>query len=206
MYVTAAFTSQVQSLSHENTAAPNLVLGINTNQQSPAQPKEYFDRGIHVEVATTIDRPADELFRFWRDFGNLPAFMRHLESVRVDGPTRSHWVARVHASRDHGKTWTTRSTVTIPGRNAFEPQVLQLADGRVLMAIRSDATGFYSYVFLSLSADNGVSWSAPWKSITPCRQTNEASPGRAPRPRPAPRAAGCTADPAARALYGRARR
>ena len=72
-------------------------LGINTNQQSPAQPKDYFDRGIHVEVTVTIGRPTDELFRFWRDFGNLPAFMRHLQSVRVDGPTRSHWVAKAPA-------------------------------------------------------------------------------------------------------------
>jgi hypothetical protein len=32
MDVTAAFTSQVQSLSHKNTAAPNIVNGINTNR------------------------------------------------------------------------------------------------------------------------------------------------------------------------------
>jgi uncharacterized membrane protein len=34
----------------------------------------------------------DEAYRYWRNFENLPRFMRHLESVTVNG-NRSHWVA-----------------------------------------------------------------------------------------------------------------
>ncbi|HKG22897.1 MAG TPA: cyclase/dehydrase, partial [Blastocatellia bacterium] len=37
--------------------------------------------GLAYAQAITIRRPAEELYRFWRDFGNLPRFMRHLESV-----------------------------------------------------------------------------------------------------------------------------
>src|SRR5436309_1657611 len=37
--------------------------------------------GIHIERAVTIDRPASELYRFWRDFSNLPRFMESVESV-----------------------------------------------------------------------------------------------------------------------------
>jgi len=50
--------------------------------------------GFRVEEAVTINRPAEELYRFWRHFENLPRFMAHLESVRTTGPTTSHWVAR----------------------------------------------------------------------------------------------------------------
>ena len=44
-------------------------------------------KAIMVEQTVTIDRPASELFAFWRDFENLPRFMDHLVSVRVDSPT-----------------------------------------------------------------------------------------------------------------------
>lgn len=50
-------------------------------------------RGSHVSKAITINRSPDEVYRFWRDFENLPRFMAHLESVQsVNG--RSHWQAK----------------------------------------------------------------------------------------------------------------
>jgi len=49
---------------------------------------------LHVEKSVTINRPAGELYAFWRDFANLPRFMKHLEEVRVEGDDCSHWVAR----------------------------------------------------------------------------------------------------------------
>ena len=59
-------------------------------------------KAILVEQAVTIDRPREQLFAFWRDFENLPRFMDHLVSVRVDSPTRSHWAARAPA----GARWS----------------------------------------------------------------------------------------------------
>lgn len=50
--------------------------------------------GTHVEESVTINRPAAELYRFWRDFENLPAFMKHLESVSIRDGGVSHWVAK----------------------------------------------------------------------------------------------------------------
>jgi uncharacterized membrane protein len=47
---------------------------------------------IHVRKSITIDKPPEELYRFWRDFENLPRFMRHLKSVR-SGASRLHWVS-----------------------------------------------------------------------------------------------------------------
>ncbi|HEY6935724.1 MAG TPA: hypothetical protein VI424_01150, partial [Terriglobales bacterium] len=36
---------------------------------------------ISVRKAITIDKSPEELYRFWREFENLPRFMRHLNSV-----------------------------------------------------------------------------------------------------------------------------
>lgn len=52
---------------------------------------------IEVHQSITISRPAAELYRFWRDFGNLPRIMAHLESVEVRDDRRSHWVANAPA-------------------------------------------------------------------------------------------------------------
>jgi uncharacterized membrane protein len=67
-------------------------LGLNTAK--PAEPNQYFNHGIHVEVSATIDRTASELYTFWRNFENLPRFMDHLQSVKVIDEKRSTWVAR----------------------------------------------------------------------------------------------------------------
>lgn len=54
-------------------------------------------RGVHVYESITINRPAPELFRFWRDFSNLPRFMEHLDHVQVLSSTRSVWTAKAPA-------------------------------------------------------------------------------------------------------------
>jgi uncharacterized membrane protein len=50
-------------------------------------------KGVRIERSVTVNRPAEELFRFWRNLENLPRVMKHLKSVTVTG-NRSHWVAR----------------------------------------------------------------------------------------------------------------
>lgn len=49
---------------------------------------------MHVTRTITILRSPSEVYGFWRDFGNLPRFMHHLERVEMLGTKRSHWVAR----------------------------------------------------------------------------------------------------------------
>jgi uncharacterized membrane protein len=51
-------------------------------------------RGGGVERAVTINKSATDLYAFWRNLENLPRFMRHLDSITVNGPGRSHWVAK----------------------------------------------------------------------------------------------------------------
>jgi uncharacterized membrane protein len=54
-------------------------------------------RGVHVYESVVINRPPAELFRFWRDFNNLPRFMDHLDRVDVLSSTRSRWTAKAPA-------------------------------------------------------------------------------------------------------------
>ncbi len=49
---------------------------------------------IRVEKVIAINRSPDELYQFWRQFENLPRFMRHLESVQQMSPKRSQWRAK----------------------------------------------------------------------------------------------------------------
>jgi uncharacterized membrane protein len=70
------------------------VLGIDGTQAGRAQPRDFFERGIHVSKAVTINKPARELFDYWRDLTNLPRIMSHLKSVEVIDDCRSRWVAK----------------------------------------------------------------------------------------------------------------
>jgi uncharacterized membrane protein len=54
---------------------------------------DKLSAAVHVERAVTIQKPAQELFDFWRNFENLPQFMGHLEEVRVHDDKRSMWIA-----------------------------------------------------------------------------------------------------------------
>lgn len=52
---------------------------------------------VRVEKVATINRPIHEVYQFWRNFENLPRFMRHLESVEVLDGRRSRWRAKAPA-------------------------------------------------------------------------------------------------------------
>ena len=57
------------------------------------------EQGLVVERGVTIQRPRDELYRFWRDFENLPQVLPHLRSVTAGPNGRSHWVTSGPAGR-----------------------------------------------------------------------------------------------------------
>ena len=51
-------------------------------------------REVHFETSIAINKSPEELYAFWRDFKNLPLFMKNLESVIMLDETRSHWTAK----------------------------------------------------------------------------------------------------------------
>lgn len=46
----------------------------------------------HIKQTVTVNRPAREVYAFWRNLENLPRFMSNLREVQSAG-TRSHWIA-----------------------------------------------------------------------------------------------------------------
>ncbi len=57
-----------------------------TEKQNPTR--------IRVERTMTVLKPVNEVYRFWRNFENLPRFMSHLKSVKTTGDRWSEWTAR----------------------------------------------------------------------------------------------------------------
>ncbi|MBV8535497.1 MAG: SRPBCC family protein [Alphaproteobacteria bacterium] len=52
------------------------------------------NRPVHVISAITINAPAEELYRFWRNVENLPRAMRHIEAVQALDDRSSRWRAK----------------------------------------------------------------------------------------------------------------
>ncbi|AVH69475.1 SRPBCC family protein [Nostoc sp. 'Lobaria pulmonaria (5183) cyanobiont'] len=68
-----------------------------------AQDAIGINQPIKIEKTVTINKSAEELYRFWHNFENLPTFMKHLKSVRVYNEKRSHWIA--NAPLDNSVEW-----------------------------------------------------------------------------------------------------
>jgi uncharacterized membrane protein len=67
-------------------------LGINTSEHNPATAVPA-QQGVKLETTIKINRPPEELYRFWRDLENLSQVMGHLKKVQPIDSQRSHWVA-----------------------------------------------------------------------------------------------------------------
>ncbi len=70
------------------------VLGVSTSDSTNPQTAIAAGHGTRVEHAVTVNKPASEVYRFWRDLENLPRFMTHLIDVDTTTDGRSHWVAK----------------------------------------------------------------------------------------------------------------
>ena len=71
-----------------------------------------------------------------------------------------HLVCVCHYSDDGGRTWQqSKDSVDQPGRGAMEPEVVELAGGKLLMIIRTQL----GHIATSTSTDGGDHWSAPGK-------------------------------------------
>ena len=62
----------------------------------------------NIEASVTIRRPIEEVFAFYRDFKNLPAFLGDVMDVEVAGPATSRWT--IHGPLGIQAHWTIRVT------------------------------------------------------------------------------------------------
>jgi uncharacterized membrane protein len=74
----------------------NAAIGRDTADRADRSTRDALrgSRGVRVEASTTVYRPALEVYAYWRDLDNLPAFMSHLHQVEDFGSGRSVWTAR----------------------------------------------------------------------------------------------------------------
>jgi uncharacterized membrane protein len=68
---------------------------------------------VELTATTTVGRPPDEVYDFWRQLDQLPRFMAHLDEVRITGPRTSHWKAS--APFDKQVEWDAEITQEVPG-------------------------------------------------------------------------------------------
>jgi uncharacterized membrane protein len=84
-------------------------LGIDTAKQEGAS-----THGFEVAESLLIDKSPEELYAQWRDFENLPAFMRHLHSVRKTENGHTHWVADAPAVAGGQVEWDAEIIADVP--------------------------------------------------------------------------------------------
>jgi uncharacterized membrane protein len=100
-------------------AATAAVVGVTALDVVCSQRLQASNRGtttssgpIELAKSIAINRPVEELFRFWRELENLPQVMSHLQSVRVGDAGRSRWVASLPGST--ALEWETEITKEVP--------------------------------------------------------------------------------------------
>ena len=68
-------------------------LGINSRQLN-TETGVPGNKGIKVVKSVTVGRPAQEVYRYWRNLENLAQFMNHVKSVTQIDERRSSWVVK----------------------------------------------------------------------------------------------------------------
>lgn len=90
-------------------------MGVNTAGSRSDTRRALGGRaGVLVDESITINRPVEELYRFWRNLENLPRFMQHLKSVERITDTLSRW----HAEGPAGTTveWNAEIINEVPNQ------------------------------------------------------------------------------------------
>lgn len=93
-------------------------MGVNTASPGAAPRTASTARraggGVRLEASVTVNRMAQELYGYWRDFTRAPSYMDRILSVRAQDPWRSVWTAE--GPRGATVEWTSEVTDDEPGR------------------------------------------------------------------------------------------
>ena len=88
-------------------------LGIDRSHDAARPGKPDPDGGFRGSARTAIQRPARELYDFWRDFTTAPRFRDAITRVEVLDESTSRWTAAGPMGRSF--QWTSRLTEDRPG-------------------------------------------------------------------------------------------
>ena len=67
--------------------------------------------------AVTINRPAQELYEFWRNPRNLLPVMENIQAIEVIDDTRSRWTVKAPGERE--LSWESVVTKDVPGKEIY---------------------------------------------------------------------------------------
>ena len=113
-------------------------LDVDTNKKSLTaratnQVSSWFDQKVEVVKSVSINKSAAELYKFWRNFENLPQFMDHLEAVKVIDEKHSEWTAKAplgmqvqwkatitNDTENRRITWQSDESADVPNRGMVE--------------------------------------------------------------------------------------
>jgi uncharacterized membrane protein len=152
-------------------------------------------RGVHIRERVTINAPAEEIYRFWRQLDRLPEVMPHLAKVEQLDTKRSRWTAKAFDTVP--VTWEAEiinelpfeliSWQTLPG------QAIQTA-GSVQFKPAESGSGTDVHVHLQYAAPGGkaANWLAWLAGQDPAKYTQQALQALKQRlevPPPAPQSA-----------------
>lgn len=105
-----------------------------------------------VSESMIIDRPAREIYDFWRNFENLPQFMDNIKTVQTLSATRSHWVIKAPAGTS--VSFDSRVVDDVPGRSiAWESEEGASVPNRGRVEFIETASGTGTNVRVALSYD-----------------------------------------------------
>ncbi len=94
-----------------------------------------------------VEAPVEQVYAYWRDFSNFPAFMPDVEEVTVTGPTTSHW--KVAGPLGKSVEWDAEIVEEVPNQRIAWRSV---GDAEVdnAGAVRFDARGATTNIEVSL--------------------------------------------------------
>jgi len=83
-------------LVYQGVSGDNLLDRVPIAQQIPVvRQLTSAPTQLRVRKSLTVNRPANELYEYWRNLENLPNFMTHVKSVKDLGEGRSHWKVEI---------------------------------------------------------------------------------------------------------------
>jgi uncharacterized membrane protein len=129
---------------------------------------------VHIRESITIDAPAEEIYRFWRQLDRLPEVMPHLDTVVQLDTKRSRWTAKAfdqipitwEAEIINEKPFETIGWQTLPG------QAIQNA-GSVTFKPGQGGTEVLVHLQYSAPGAKAASWLAWLAGQDPAKYTRE---------------------------------
>ena len=133
------------------------------------------DRGVHIREAVTINAPAEDIYRFWRQLDRLPEVMPHLEKVEQLDTKRSRWTAK--AFDQVPVSWNAEIINEMPfetiGWQTLPGQAIQNAGSVTFKPVAEGGTEVRVHLQYAAPGGKAASWLARMAGEDPAQLTRD---------------------------------